>query len=105
MAKTKIKAPRAKAKAPKTEPRIRKPDPKRAMAASEVLQAVWLNARHFDLEHKIASPPRARADREGHLWVTVELHVPALDIDAWLDGTHVDDPNNQPAEEQEDAEA
>lgn len=84
------------------KPRVRKPDPDRATAAVEVLQAVWLSEQHFDLEHKIGDPPPVREDSEGHLWVTVELHVPALDVDAWLDGTHIDDPRNQRDAEQDD---
>lgn len=74
---------------------VKEPDAGRARAAVEVLQAVWLNEQHFDLEHKVSNPPLVREDSEGQLWVTVELHVPALDVDAWLDGTHVDDPDNQ----------
>lgn len=69
----------------------------------EVLQAVWLSEQHFDLEHRVGDPPLVQEDSEGHLWVTVELHVPALDVDAWLDGTHVDDPDNQRDGEQADA--
>lgn len=111
-AKTKTtKAKIAKIKKPRSsgvphhrlEHQVRKPDADRATAAVEVLQAVWLSEQHFDLEHKVDDPPLVREDSEGHLWVTVELHVPALDVDAWLDGTHVDDPNNQRDGEQDDA--
>lgn len=69
--------------------------PDRALAAAEVLQAVWLHEDHFELETKVAdNPPIAEMDSEGHVWVTVKLHVPALDIDMWLDGTHPQNPDN-----------
>ena len=73
-------------------------DPDRADAAAEVLQAVFLNEKHFDLESEIVlegGRPVAHKDDEGHLWITVKLHVPALDVDTWLDGTHMDHPDNQ----------
>ena len=73
-------------------------DPARAEAAAEVLQAVWLNEKHFDLESEIvleAGRPVVHQDKGGHLWVTVKLPVPALDVDMWLDGTHGDHPDNQ----------
>jgi hypothetical protein len=70
-------------------------DPDRALAASEVLQHIFLNEKNFDLESKIDDPPLAEQDDEGHVWVTVKLHVPRLDIDMWLDGTHLDHPDNQ----------
>jgi hypothetical protein len=69
--------------------------PERALAAAEVLAAVWLSEKHFELEHKIDDPPIAEEDEEGHVWVTVKLHVPALDIDLWSDGTHPDHPNQE----------
>ena len=73
-------------------------DPERAAAAAEVLQAVFLHEKHFDLESEIVlegGRPIAHEDAEGHLWITVKLHVPALDVDTWIDGTHLDHPNNQ----------
>ena len=97
-AKTKTKKPRRP-----LDHQAKKSDDERATAAVEVLQAVWLSERHFDLEHKVSDPPLVREDSEGHLWVTVELHVPALDVDMWLDGTHIDDPDNQRDQEQDDA--
>jgi len=80
-------------------------DADRAEAAAEVLQAVWLHEKHFDLENEIAQKdghPIVDQDAEGHLWVTVRLHVPALDVDTWLDGSHLDHPDNQPDEADED---
>lgn len=76
-------------------------DPRRAIAAAEVLAAVWLGDKNFELEAKVDDPPNppiAEVDSEGRVWVTVKLHVPALDIDAWIDGTHGDHPNNLPIE-------
>lgn len=69
------------------------PDAARLEAAAEVLQAVFLHEKHFDLESTIVQRhgrPVVDQDEEGHLWVTVRLHVPALDVDMWLDGTHPD---------------
>lgn len=75
----------------------------RAIAAGEVLTKVFLAGKNFDLEHKIvedpASVPVAETDSDGYVWVTVKLHVPALDIDMWIAGTHIDHPINQPDEE------
>lgn len=91
--KTARKTPSSKKPVPK------KPvDPARAEAAGEVLQAVWLSEKHFDLESELVlqgGAPVVDEDAEGHLWVTVKLHVPALDVDMWLDGTHTDHPDNQ----------
>lgn len=70
-------------------------DPDRALAAAEVLQAVWLSEKHFELEHEIGDPPVAEVDDEDRVWITVKIHVPALDVDLWLEGTHPDDPNNR----------
>ena len=73
----------------------------RAEAAVEVLQAVFLHEKHFDLESEIAFEgrrPVVHQDADGHLWVTVKLHVPALDVDTWLDGTHRDHPDNDEAD-------
>jgi hypothetical protein len=81
-------------------------DPDRAEAATEVLQAVWLSEKHFELENEIVREgvrPVVTEDAEGHLWVTVKLHVPALDIDCWLDGTHSDHPDNQSDDDKDDA--
>lgn len=77
-------------------------DTDRAEAAAEVLQAVWLHEKHFNLESEIVlegGQPVAHEDADGHLWITVKLHVPWLDVDSWLDGTHLDHPDNQDAEE------
>lgn len=74
-------------------------DPDRALAAAEVLAAVWLSEKNFDLDTKVSDPAIAELDDEEHVWVTVKIHVPALDIDMWLDGTHSDHPDN--AEEDE----
>lgn len=103
-AKTKApskKKPQAKkSKTPRklsAEPAKSQVDPDRAEAAADVLQAVWLHEKHFELENEVVrrdGRPVIREDAEGHLWVTVELHVPALDIDYWLDGTHNHHPNN-----------
>lgn len=100
--------PRRKRKATRT-PRAAKPkttapkicDPDRALAASEVLSAVFLAEKNFDLESKI-DERTAEVDSEGHVWVTVKLHVPALDIDMWIDGTHGDHPDNQPDEPEDE---
>lgn len=79
---------------------IRKPtkllEGARADAAAEVLEAVWLHENNFELECKIDNPPVVEEDKQGHAWVTVKIHVPALDIDCWLDGTHNEHPDNQP---------
>ena len=70
-------------------------DPDRALAAAEVLEAVWLREGKFELEHTIEDPPIAEVDDDGQVWVTVKVHVPALDIDMWAEGTHCDHPGNQ----------
>ncbi len=77
-------------------------DPDRALAAAEVLAAVWLRAEKFELEHRVDDPPVAEVDDEGHTWVTVRIHVPALDVDLWLDGTHCDHPGNQDDDDEDD---
>lgn len=90
---------------PKQTPAI---DPDRAEAAGEVLQAVWLSEKHFELENEVVlegGRPIVHQDAEGHLWVTVKLHVPALDVDMWLDGTHCDHPDNQSDDESDDEDA
>lgn|SRR5574342_848281 len=96
-----------KTKAPKKAPPKKKAsaapavavDPEVADAAAEVLEAVFLHEKHFDLENKIVRSGDgqvvAERDAEGHVWVTVQLHVPMLDIDTWIDGTHLDHPDNQ----------
>jgi hypothetical protein len=97
-----VKKPAKKKPVKKILPQI---DPDRAEAAAEVLQAVWLHEKHFDLESEVVQKdgrPVVDQDAEGHLWVTVKLHVPALDVDDWLDGTHIDHPNNQSDEDAED---
>lgn len=81
-------------------------DPDRADAAAEVLQAVWLGEKHFDLESEIVlegGRPVVHQDADEHLWITVKLHVPALDVDSWLDGTHMDHPDNQTDDTEEGA--
>ena len=97
-----IKKRASKKTAKKKAAAIAKPastvDPDRADAGAEVLQAVFLHEKHFDLESEIVlegGRPIAHEDAEGHLWITVKLHVPALDVDTWLDGTHMDHPDNQ----------
>ena len=109
LAKTKKKsAPQKAAKKVTKKAAIVKPpaiDPDRAKAAAEVLQAVWLSEKHFELESAVVlagGRPIVHQDAEGHLWVTVKLHMPALDVDMWLDGTHMDHPDNQ-NEEEDDA--
>ena len=103
MAKAKKKS--VPKKKPPTKKAASKPvpviDPDRIEAAAEVLQAVWLSEKNFELENEIVNKdgrPIVDQDAEGHLWVTVKLHVPALDIDCWLDGTHNDHPDNQDEE-------
>lgn len=78
----------------------KKCDPDRAAAAAEVLAAVWLSENHFELEYKIDEPPIAEVDSHDYVWVTVKLHVPALDIDMWIDGTHGDHPDNNASEDE-----
>lgn len=63
-------------------------DPDRALAAVEVLEAAWLREEKFKLEHRVDDPPVTEMDNEDHVWVTVRVHVPALDIDMWTDGAH-----------------
>jgi hypothetical protein len=97
--KTKKKAAKSVPKKKTQKPKI---DPARAEAAAEVLQAVFLHEKNFELENEVVLDnglPIVDQDAEGHLWVTVKLHVPALDVDCWLDGTHLDHPDNQPNED------
>lgn len=92
------KAPKRKVAAT-AKPKI---DPDRAEAAAEVLQAVWLSEKNFDLESEIVlkdGRPIVDQDGDEQLWVTVKLQVPRLDVDCWLDGTHLDHPDNQPDNE------
>jgi hypothetical protein len=74
-------------------------DPDRAVAAAEVLAAVWLSEKNFELDTKVSDPPTAKQDAEEHVWITVKIHVPALDIDMWIDGTHSDHPDNASEDE------
>lgn len=93
-AKTRKRTTKAKTSAPTQDV-----DPEIAEAAAEVLQAVFLHEKHFDLESEIVlkdGQPVVEKDAEGHYWATVKLHVPMLDIDTWIDGTHLDHPDNQP---------
>jgi hypothetical protein len=77
----------------KDKKKIKPIDPDRALAAAEVLAAVWLS--NFELETKVSAPPIAdRGEEDRHVWITVKIHVPALDIDMWLDGTHDAHPDN-----------
>lgn len=101
--KTATKKPVKHPRATKAPPAV---DLDRADAAAEVLQAVWLHEKHFDLESEIVHKddrPVVDQDLEGCLWVTVRLHVPRLDVDTWLDGTHLDHPDNQPDDDEDDA--
>jgi hypothetical protein len=100
-AKTRKRAAKAKAPAPTQDV-----DPEIAEAAAEVLEAVFLHEKHFDLESAIVRKdgrPIIEKDAEGHYWATVKLHVPMLDIDTWIDGTHLDHPDNQAGDAEEDA--
>lgn len=77
-----------------------------AEAAAEVVQAVWLHEDHFELENEVVTLdgiPLVEADAEGHLWVTVKIHVPRLDVEMWLDGTHFRHPDNLKDDEDDDA--
>lgn len=87
----------AKRKPKKIEPKL--VDPNRALAAAEVLAAVWLSEKHFELDNKVSDPPIAEQDEDGYIWVTVKIHVPALDIDMWLDCTHDAHPDNASEDE------
>jgi hypothetical protein len=73
--------------------KTKKIDPDRAEAARDVLEHVFLNEKHFDLDSLITET--VEEDAAGCVWVTVKLHVPRLDIDCWLDGSHLDHPDNQ----------
>lgn len=91
------KKPRAATTAP-TPPAPPAADPDRAVAAAEVLEAVFLGEKNFDLESQVVQKdgqPVVDQDADECLWVTVRIHVPRLDVDTWLDGTHLDHPNNQ----------
>lgn len=77
---------------PRTIPRSVAITAGRAVAAGEVLAAIWL--KDFELDVEIDNPPVCEVDEHGHSWVTVRIHVPALDIDLWEDGTHGDHPDN-----------
>lgn len=68
----------------------KKCDPDRALAAAEVLAAVWLNESSFELEYKVDDPPVVEEDKDGNPWVTVKVQVPQLDVDMWADGEHID---------------
>lgn len=65
----------------------------RAIAAAEVLEAVWLH--DLELDHEVDSPPIVGIDKHGGPWVTVRILVPQLDVDMWEDGTHCDHPDNK----------
>ncbi len=90
------------------DPKVLEVDPDRAEAAAEVLQAVFLHEKNFDLESEIVQKdgrPVVDQNAEGHIWVTVRLHVPMLDVDTWLDGTHLDHPDNQSIEDEDEDDA
>jgi len=92
----------AAAKRPKVTPKI---DPDRAEAAAEVLENVFLHEKHFDLESEIVREngrPIATTNENDEVWITVRIHVPRLDVDTWLDGTHLDHPDNQPDDDDEE---
>lgn len=96
-AKAKKTAPKKVAKAvamPEIAPYAKKSDPDRADAAAEVLEAVWLSEKHFELEH-VVDATDVTEDADGNPWVTVRIQVPQFDIDCWLDGTHRDHPDNR----------
>ena len=102
----KKKTAAAKPKAPATKKTAPIIDPDRAEAAAEVLEAVFLNEKHFDLESEIVREegrPVATTNENEEVWITVRLHVPRLDVDTWLDGTHLDHPDNQPDDDEDDA--
>lgn len=65
----------------------------RAIAAGEVLAAVWLGEKHFELDFEIDDKD-VTEDKDGNPWVTVRIQVPQLDVEMWRDGTHGDHPNN-----------
>ncbi len=103
-ARSKKAAPKKKAKAvalPETAPYAKKCAADRADAAAEVLGAVWLSEKHFELEH-IIDATDVTEDADGNPWVTVRIQVPQLDVDCWLDGSHRDHPSNQPDDDAED---
>ena len=89
---SKSKKPKRQPRARATKPEPAKIDPDRAEAARDVLEHVFLAEKNFDLEALITET--VEEDAAGHVWVTVKLHVPALDVDMWLDGTHIDHPDN-----------
>src|SRR5436309_14791106 len=103
--KTRASAKRAKKAAsvkarPANTPKRCAPD--RAEAAAEVLEAVWLTENSFELEHKI-DPADVIEDEDGNPWVAVRIQVPQLDVDTWLDGTHLDHPDNKDDEAEEES--
>lgn len=104
--RSKAKTLKRTTKAPKAKAPVQDVDPEIAEAAVEVLQAVFLHEKHFDLESEIVrskdGKPVVEKDADGHYWATVKLHVPMLDIDTWIDGTHLDHPDNQPDAEGDD---
>lgn len=65
--------------------KMKKTTAKRAEAAREVLQAVWLC--DFELVTKV-QVVAVLEDADGNAWVTVRIEVPALDVDMWFDGEH-----------------
>lgn len=79
---------------PRTIPRSVEITAGRAIAAGEVLSAIWL--KDFELDVEMDNPPEVSVDKQGQNWVTVRIHVPRLDVDMWEDGTHGDHPDNAP---------
>lgn len=77
--------------------KARKKCPKdRGVAAAEVLAAVWLSEKHFELDFEV-DKDGVTEDKDGNPWVTVRIQVPQLDVEMWGDGTHRDHPNNEDA--------
>jgi len=87
------KPPKKKLAREAKKPAVSRLDPARAEAAREVLENVFLAEKNFDLESLITE--EVKEDAAGHVWVTVKLHVPTLDIDDWVEGRHIDHPDNQ----------
>lgn len=73
---------------------FKKCKPERALAATEVLAAVWLSENNFELEYNIDASD-VTEDVAGNPWVTVRIQVPQLDVELWLDDTHPDQPHNK----------
>lgn len=79
------------------EPKKPSLDSDRAEAARDVLEHVYLSEKNFGPEALITE--EVEQDAGECVWVTVKIHVPRLDIDAWIDGTHLDHPDKEQEEE------